>query len=314
MKRSPQLQALTREWAEAGLSDTEYVLRLVDLTQDVLFIGTAPDEFWDGSEMERVAREEYEVMGRNEKTVIRVEAWEHGDTGWSCLDAVEQLLTGPQRLRVTLVWLRTEGEWKAVHGHASLGVANEGVYLPLDALAHAAEVDQPDLSSATALDGTVTLLFTDIESSTEHNQLVGDREWMLILRRHHELIREQVAANGGHEVKSIGDGFMVAFASARRAVRCALDIQHAIAKDDELDIAVRAGLHAGEPQRDDNDFYGATVNMAARVAGAAAGGEILVSSLVKAIVESSGEFAFDPPRTAELKGIPGTQELYPVTV
>ena len=77
-------------------------------------------------------------------------------------------------------------------------------------------------------------------------------------------------------------------------------------------MRVRMGLHTGEAIREDEDLFGRTVIVAARIAAAAHGGEILVSSLLRQLSDGSGEFAFGPPREEVLKGLPGVHELYPV--
>jgi class 3 adenylate cyclase len=92
-----------------------------------------------------------------------------------------------------------------------------------------------------------------------------------------------------------GDGFMLAFGSARRALQCAADIQRAFAERNESaeePIRVRIGLHTGEAIKEADDFYGKNVILAARIAGQAQGGEILVSSLLKELTESAGDIAF----------------------
>jgi class 3 adenylate cyclase len=320
VERSPELEAITRRVVDAMNSgDPDGVAELViDTSPDLLHIGTDPEEVFSPADLVALFRVQATGYGISFVT-DQITAWSEGTVGWAVVFGA--FVTDDDRIpiRMSAVFRLVRGQWKFVHSHASIGVRSidsigVDVITSIDSVAHAIEVERPDLESVTAPDGTVTLLFTDIEGSTERNQDLGDREWMQLLRHHHDLVREQVAANQGFEVKSMGDGFMIAFSSARRALRCALDIQHAIAKEDELDIRVRAGLHAGEAVRDGDDFYGATVNMAARVANAAHGGEVLVSSLVKALVDSSGEFAFDTPRTAELKGIPGPQELHPVVL
>jgi class 3 adenylate cyclase len=321
MERSPELEALSlRMIAAMSTGDFDAIESFLDPRDEALHIGTDPDEVYNGADflaLFQVQQSELATAGISYE-VSEVQAWSEGTVGWGVMFATFVTPDARVPYRGTVVFHLVRGQWRVVQSHASIGVTSEealGVELTtsLDTVAHAVEVERPDLGQVTAPDGTVTLLFTDIEGSTERNQDLGDREWMGILRHHHDLIREQVAANQGFEVKSMGDGFMIAFSSARRALRCALDIQHAIAKETELDVRVRADLHAGEAVRDGDDFYGATVNMAARVAGAADGGEILVSSLVRALVESSGEFSFEPPRQAELN-IPGTQQLHPVAV
>jgi eukaryotic-like serine/threonine-protein kinase len=172
------------------------------------------------------------------------------------------------------------------------------------------EHDRPDLSSATAPNGTATILFTDIEGSTELTERLGDREWMALLAEHNEIVRAQAAEHSGFEVKSQGDGFMLAFASALDALRCAIGIQRALAgRDTGPELRVRIGLHTGEPVREADDFYGKAVVLAARIASEARGSEILVSSLLRELTESSGEFAFEAPTDAQLKGLSGTYRL-----
>ena len=157
--------------------------------------------------------------------------------------------------------------------------------------------ERPSLRPATAPDGTVTVLFSDIEGSTELNERLGDVRWLELLRAHHAIVREQVQQHGGFEVKSQGDGFMIAFPSARRGVQCARAIQDAI--DDRLGdhpdgpIRLRIGLHTGEAIREEADFYGKNIVFAARIADEARGGEILASSVVKQLTESAGDLSFE---------------------
>jgi class 3 adenylate cyclase len=178
-----------------------------------------------------------------------------------------------------------------------------------------AQTEHPDLRSAAAPDGTVTILFSDIEQSTVLNGKLGDQRWLEMLRAHNSVVREQVQAHGGYEVKSQGDGFMVAFASARRALECAIAIQRAFASEwngHAEPLRVRIGLHSGEALKEGNDFYGRNVILAARIAGEADGGEILASSVVKALAESSTDIEFQDERDVELKGLAGTQCVYRV--
>ena len=170
---------------------------------------------------------------------------------------------------------------------------------------------RPDLSRAVSSDGTVTVLFTDIEGSTQITEALGDTEWIRVLRAHNLLIREQVAAHSGIEVKSQGDGFMLAFASAEEALGCAIGIQRALAEAplDGHRLRVRIGLHTGEAIREEDDFYGKDVILAARIAAEARGGEILVSRLVQELTERSGRFSFTDPTDVELKGLSGMHSL-----
>jgi class 3 adenylate cyclase len=183
----------------------------------------------------------------------------------------------------------------------------------IDALASWAASKRPNLEEAAAPDGTVTLLFSDIENSTVLLDEMGDRRWLKVIEAHHELVRKQVASNGGHEIKSQGDGFMVAFSSARRAVDCAIAIQRSLGSARRTrDLRVRIGMHTGEVMRHDGDLYGKNVVMAARVADLAEGGQILVSSIVKELTDSAGDLRYDEGREVEVRGLQGPRRVYAV--
>jgi class 3 adenylate cyclase len=186
----------------------------------------------------------------------------------------------------------------------------------VDDMASKVGVERPSLRPAAAPDGTVTVLFSDIEASTALNERLGDVRWHELLRAHHAIVREQVHEYGGFEVKAQGDGFMIAFPSARRAVECARAIQDAI--DSQFrdhpsgPIRLRIGLHTGEAIRDEADFYGKNIVLAARIADQARGGEILASSVVKQLTESAGDLRFENERELELDGLAGTHTVYEV--
>jgi class 3 adenylate cyclase len=164
-------------------------------------------------------------------------------------------------------------------------------------------------------DGTVTLAFSDIEGSTILTEKLGDQRWMSLLREHNQVVRKQLRTHHGFEVKSEGDGFMLAFQSALHALRCAIAIQRDLAKRNEGaadPIRVRMGLHTGEVIKEANDFFGKNVILAARIAAQAVGGQILASSVVEAVAESSHEFNFKNPRELQLKGLAGTHSVVEV--
>lgn len=177
----------------------------------------------------------------------------------------------------------------------------------------------PGLSSAdasTAPEGTVTIMFSDIAGYSALNERLGDLGAHEVLRAHNHLVREQLTTHGGREVKSQGDGFMVSFSSASRALRCAVAIQKVLDKycteHPEEPIRVHIGLHTGEPIRDRGDLLGRTVITASRLSDIARPGEILVSSLLYELVDPTGEFRFGEPRQVELKGISGIRTVYSV--
>jgi class 3 adenylate cyclase len=186
----------------------------------------------------------------------------------------------------------------------------------IDAVAAAAVAEPRDLSAHAAPDGTVTILFSDVENSSALFERLGDLRAQEILRAHNAIVREQTALQKGFEVKSMGDGFMIAFSGARRALLCAMNIQKSLASYSEQNkqeqIRVRMGLHVGEVIRESADFFGKAVILAARIAARARGGEILVSSTLRDLTESAGDLRFAGAGEAQLKGFSGTHRLYKV--
>ena len=168
------------------------------------------------------------------------------------------------------------------------------------ALNRSVQSEHPDIASHAAPDGTVTLMFSDIENSTPLNERLGDARYMELLRAHNAIIEAQVKANRGYVVKTMGDGYMVAFQSAADGLRCAIAIQNAIAGMED-GVRVRIGLHTGEMVREGDDFFGRHVNLAARVAGHASGGEIFVSGILRELV-SGQSFTFDDLGERPMKG------------
>ncbi len=191
-----------------------------------------------------------------------------------------------------------------------------GLHTSIDAVASAVESERPNLLHHTAPDGTVTILFTDIEGSTAMTERLGDQRWLELLRAHNAIVREQVAAHGGFEVKSQGDGFMVVFSSAHRALQCAIDIERALAayceEYPEEPLRVRIGLNTGEAIKEADDFFGKAVILAARIADNTAGGEILASDVVRQLVAGKG-FLFADRGETRLRGFEDPVRLYEVS-
>jgi class 3 adenylate cyclase len=126
----------------------------------------------------------------------------------------------------------------------------------------------PDLPS-----GTVTFLFTDIEGSTSLVQRLGDR-YGALLGDHRRLLRAAVEEAGGVEVDCRADEFFGAFADAQDAVRAAVSAQRALQLHqwpDQLRLAVRIGIHTGEPALADEGYLGLDVHRATRICSAANG-------------------------------------------
>jgi len=154
-----------------------------------------------------------------------------------------------------------------------------------------------------------TVLFTDIVGATAHAERLGDRAWTDLLRRHHDLVRQELARFRGREVDTAGDGFFATFDGPARGVRCALAIRDVVRS---LGIDVRAGLHTGECEQIGDKIGGIAVHIGARVMGLAGPGQVLVSRTVRDLVTGSG-LRFDDYGSHSLKGVEGAWELFEVS-
>jgi len=154
----------------------------------------------------------------------------------------------------------------------------------------------------------VTVLFTDLVTSTELATSLGNRRWRDLLEQHHATVRRQLARFDGREIDTAGDGFFATFDGPARAIRCAQAIRDAVA---DLGLELRAGLHTGEVEVLGDKVAGIAVNIGARIAGHAGPGEIVASSTVRDLVAGSGLVFADRGRT-NLKGIEGDWQLYSV--
>src|SRR5262245_14322590 len=153
-----------------------------------------------------------------------------------------------------------------------------------------------------------TVLFTDIVGSTARAAEIGDSAWRAVLQEHDELVRAQLIAHSGHEIKHLGDGFLAIFDRPARAVRCATRIA---AEAGGIGIGIRAGLHTGECERRGTDVAGLAVHIGARIGALAGPGEVLVSGTVRDLVLGSG-IRFSERGLHTLKGVPGQWQLFAV--
>jgi class 3 adenylate cyclase len=175
-----------------------------------------------------------------------------------------------------------------------------------------------------------TVLFTDVEGSTALTQRLGDAKAREVLREHERMVRQALKSHGGSEVKTMGDGFMASFSSATGALECAIAMQRAFAERNEVAAArpstgsgraevirIRIGLNAGEPIAEDDpdgrsDLYGTAVNLAARIAAKAEGGEILASDVVRQLVAGK-RFLFSDRGDVALRGFEDPVRVYEVS-
>jgi class 3 adenylate cyclase len=194
------------------------------------------------------------------------------------------------------------------------GIESSDTKRSVYAVATLVQAARPDLGSATAADGTVTLLFSDMEGFTRLTESLGDVAAHQLVQAHNRIVREQTAAFGGREVELRGDGFLLAFASARQAALCAVSLQKSLAAHNASNggrvIRIRIGIHTGEAIKDADKFFGRTVIQAFRIADLAAGEEILTSSLTAELIRSAGDLRLGGEREVELKGLEGRHRVY----
>jgi class 3 adenylate cyclase len=151
-----------------------------------------------------------------------------------------------------------------------------------------------------------TVLFTDIVNSTKRAETIGDRAWHDVLDRHNALVRREISRHRGHEVRTMGDGFLATFDGPARSIRCALAINEGV---EALGLQVRAGLHTGEVEMADDDLSGIAVHIASRVATMAKPGQVLVSNTVRDLVAGSN-IRFHDEGSHSLKGLTESVRLF----
>lgn len=320
MERSEEIRRIVERWTNAiATGDDEAALGRLSEHPGIRMIGTDPGEWWQGSDLRAIWARQIEEIGPFPASATEIDAWEEGSVGWAAVKERIDWEGGALESRATYILHLEHGEWKVVLVHWSFPRPNtealgRSLTLTIDELEQAVREARPDLSASLAIDGTVTIVFTDIVDSTIMLARLGDLAWIDVIRRHDALIRAIAEANGGTVVETQGDGSMLAFPSARRAVACAQAIQREVGQafaDIEPPIRVRIGIHTGDALKDADRFFGTTVHYAARVASHAVGGEVLVSSTVHDIVGGSDEqVAFLEGREVELKGITGRHRLY----
>jgi class 3 adenylate cyclase len=216
---------------------------------------------------------------------------------------------------------RAQGMKRMVEQLLELKLRAQGVDLggidvrsSIDAVARSVDVLRPDLRPAASPEGTVTVMFSDIEGSTPLNERLGDKRFLEVLMDHHRILRRELREHNGVEVRSEGDGFMIAFASPVDALRCAADVQHAFAaysqEHPEHPLRLRIGLHTGEMLREKDALFGRNVVFAAGIGDLARGGEVLVSDALRRAAARDEGLAFDEGREVELRGLVGSHRVY----
>ncbi len=167
-------------------------------------------------------------------------------------------------------------------------------------------------TSSNATQSIITVMFTDMVGSTNITQTRGDDRAQILVRTHNTIVRSALSDYGGREVKHTGDGIMASFASAASAVEATVAIQRATAtQSKDMNLHLRIGLNAGEPIQEEDDLFGTTVQLAARICAKADTDQILVSNVVRELCAGK-PLRFIPRGTFELKGVTDPQPLYEV--
>jgi class 3 adenylate cyclase len=317
MESSEEIRRVVDRWlAAARDGDSGVFVAKVSEHPGALIIGTEEEEWWH-REHAAVWERQLDEAGGFPFEWDEIEAWEEGSVGWA---AARMAIAGPEQatpVRMTWVLHLEQGEWKIVQAHISGSRTNvellgKELTISLEQLEETVRREQPDLTETLAADGTVTIVFTDIVDSTVLTTRLGDHAYLDAIRRHNAVISETATAHGGTVVETQGDGSMLAFSSARRAVACSQAIQAAIGDafpEGSPPIRLRIGIHTGDALQEADHFFGTTVHYAARVAASALGGEVLVSNLVRELVGGSG-VSFRESREVELKGLEGSHRLF----
>jgi adenylate cyclase len=325
MEPSEEIRRVIERWTMAiAISDGDSALGRLSEHSGTLMIGMLgpdPTKLWKGSETRAIWARQLVEIGPFPVMATEIQAWEEGTVGWAGVKETINWEGQALESLATYVLHLERGEWKIVHVHWSYPQANlEALGLSvaesIDEFAKSLEREQPDLSASLAVDGTVTIVFTDIVDSTVLLARLGDRAWVDVIRLHNQVVEKVTADHAGAVVETQGDGSLLAFSSAREAVACSVAIQQAIQRafaDASAPIRVRIGIHTGDAIKEAEHFYGTTVHYAARVASHALGGEVLVSSAVRELViGSSSDVDFLEAREVDLKGIAGRHRLYAV--
>jgi adenylate cyclase len=314
--RSPEIESLMRRLMPVYVSDDRASLsNIFSSDASLRVLGFDPDERWAGrDEVLDVRLAQSDEMLGTEFEVEMVEAFEDGPFGWATWFGALVYGGSTTQLRTTAVFRLEGGFWRIVQWHNSVPVPNQQVFgvdltTTLDELVTSVLKGSSQADLAPPSEGTMTLVFTDIVDSTVFAETVGDVAWADAIAAHEATIRRITAEHGGTVVKFLGDGSMLAFESARAAVRAAVAIQRASADDE---YAVRIGIHTGEVMRTADDLFGTTVNKAARVAAVAGSGEVMASSTTRDLVGTIDGIRVGEPRVVALKGLSDTHQIVPL--
>ncbi len=318
MEPAPEIVPLIEHMLRAALSrDADSFVDCLSRSPETLIIGQDPNEWWVGFENIRaILRVQLQEWPDLQPDIEEIRAWKEGTVGWVEAKTVRHMEGQPDTpTRLTAVLHQEGAYWRIVQWHFSVPIANEeyvGVELTtaVEGILTGVQDEQPPIA-ATAGDGSVVIMFTDIEGSTALMESLGEDRWLDLLQWHNDVIRQQTAVFGGSLVKGQGDGFMLAFPACGSAAACAVALQRGLSGGwAGIAVPTRVGIHCGNVKAEAGDFFGRTVVVAARISAAAAGGEILASQQLQEGL--AGAFRLGVAKTLSLKGITGQQSVFPV--
>ena len=314
-RSSSEILAVSRRWIDAIQYKRDNQLRnLLSDLDHLRFVGTGEGELWAGAVVrEGIAKffgENPEFLKHDETFA---EAFENGETGWSCFTHEIILANQPDRtffVRTTLILALEDGVWKIIHRHGSVPIPNmEFVGFEQTAIADLLVAAQEDFS-LDQQEGFASIMFTDIVNSTRLASTMGDRLWSSEVARHFAALRKNIEDSSGQFVKSLGDGTMSSFPEPAQALRAARAILQATEQSDGPDIALRIGIHSGNLVQTKDDFFGTVVNKAARITAFAAPGEIQVSDATRTMVGETEDYRFANTTSVQLEGFEGEHLIH----
>lgn len=181
----------------------------------------------------------------------------------------------------------------------------------IDVIASALEPVTSALGRMSSPDGAVTLMLSDIADADQAAEALGPERWEQLIRDHHLLVEQLVSRHDGQVTKWQGDGFLASFNSAHAGLHAGVELQRTFTAGPSS-LAIRVGVHSGFVMGNPEQMMGRNVVLAARIAGQAKGGEILVSSSAKDYTESDPSFRFEPHGEYHFKGLLGEHEVFSV--
>lgn len=306
-----------------GASDVDGVMALL-FDANAMAVGTGVDEIAIGSaEVRRMITRDVSEVDSLSFRIDSLRVSVFGEAAFTYADVVfvasidGELVRFPARTTFGLA--RTGSTWRIAQFHTSFPYADQapGRSFPvqltrtLSDLLTSMDSEEGSAALTGAKLGTATILFTDVVDSTVISQTMGDQAWSALIAAHFETVGGIVEGEGGSVVKTLGDGGMYVFPSGTAALVASVRIQRAVSTPSDDLLSVRVGVHTGDVVQGGNDYIGLTVNKAARVAAAALGEQVLVSSTTIDIANNS-KFEFGEPITVELKGIEGVHILHPL--